>query len=131
MSRISVGANSAENIWRVRAADGADDAVMQAGLLLVGDEGDLDQADTHPLVFGIVPNRAAHQVANGTPFRVIAEMLHISLRTLRKYFRVELDRGRDEVVAAIGGALVRAALGGNVHAMRYWLMCRGARPGVR
>ena len=61
----------------------------------------------------------------GVPFRVIAAMLGISLTTLKRHFRVELTRGRDEVVAAIGGGLVRAALGGNVHAMRYWLMCRG------
>lgn len=93
----------------------------------------MDASDLHRAPRGRPPyeplvddrRRVVVLVANGTPFKVIAEMLRISLPTLRKHFRSELARGHEEVKAAIGGALVRAALGGNVHAMKYWLMCRG------
>jgi hypothetical protein len=63
--------------------------------------------------------------ANGIPLRIIAEMLQISLPTLRVHYKPALRRGYETVRAAISVALVKAALSGNVHAMKYWLMTRG------
>lgn len=48
--------------------------------------------------------------ANGVPVQIIAAMLDISLPTLRKHYRPELSRGLEKVRAAVGLALVRAAL---------------------
>ena len=57
-------------------------------------------------------------------------MLDISLPTLRRRYRPELSRGLEQVRATIGLALLMAAISGNVHAMKYWLMTRGG-PGWR
>ena len=52
-------------------------------------------------------------------------MLGISHQTLRTHYKPELRNGVEKVRAAIGMSLVKAALGGNVHAQKYWLQTRG------
>jgi hypothetical protein len=64
-------------------------------------------------------------VSNGIAQRVIAHHLSIHEDTLRKHFRDELESGREHVEAALGAALVRAGLAGNVNAIRYWLCTHG------
>jgi Homeodomain-like domain len=63
--------------------------------------------------------------ANGVPVRIIAEMLGISHQTLRTHYKPELRNGFEKVKAAIGVSLVRAAIGGNMHAAKFWLQTRG------
>jgi hypothetical protein len=63
--------------------------------------------------------------SNGIPQRTIAANIGCDVQTLRKHFRVELADGHDQVKAAMGAALVRAGLAGNVGALRYWLSTHG------
>ncbi len=63
--------------------------------------------------------------ANGVPLDTIARNIGITKPTLRKYFRDELSHGFEQVKAAMGAALVKAGLGGNVGAQRYWLATQG------
>src|SRR5690348_14143243 len=76
-------------------------------------------------------NTVQVMVANGNGERVIARAVGIDRSTLRKHYREELRSGRDQVVAAMGAAPVRAGLAGNVHAAWYWLACRGGPSGAR
>jgi hypothetical protein len=62
--------------------------------------------------------------SNGIPQRTIAANIGCDVGTLRKHFRVELADCFEQVVAAVGAALVRAALAGNVLAAKYWLSTR-------
>jgi len=54
----------------------------------------------------------------------IAKLLKISLPTLHKYYREELDVGLDEANAAVAQSLFQAARGGSVAAMCFWLKTR-------
>jgi hypothetical protein len=47
-----------------------------------------------------------------------------SPKTLRKYFRGELDRGATDANASVAGALFKEAMGGNVAAQKFWLQSR-------
>ena len=63
--------------------------------------------------------------AVGTPQEDIARIIGIrSTKTLRKYFGKELAHAVAEANASVGGALYRAAMEGDVGAMKYWLSCR-------
>ena len=64
-------------------------------------------------------------VANGIAHRVIAANVHCDLKTLKRYFSDELRAGHDQVEAAMGAAIVRAGLAGNIHAAKYWLLTHG------
>lgn len=57
----------------------------------------------------------------GTPHRVIADIVGIDLKTLYKYYRVELDQSGAQATAAIGGALYNKAINGDTTAMIFWL----------
>ena len=63
--------------------------------------------------------------ANGNAIDVIAKVMRISERSLRKYCRQEIAEGRTHVKARIGAAVVREAMAGNVAAQRYWLVTHG------
>ena len=63
--------------------------------------------------------------ANGVLIGTIARYLGISAPTVRRHFKVELSHGFEHVKAAMGAALVKAALGGNVGAMCFWLARHG------
>lgn len=63
--------------------------------------------------------------ANGTPQKIIAQVVGIDEKTLMKHYRTELDNGFATVKASIGAAVIKSALGGNVAAQRFWLLCHG------
>jgi len=63
--------------------------------------------------------------ANGNPHKVIAMVIGVDEKTLMKHYRHELDNGFEQVKSMVGAALVKASLGGNIGAIRYWLACRG------
>lgn len=55
----------------------------------------------------------------------IARQLGISRSTLVKYFAPELQSGRFEAVAAIGGKLIQKAMAGNIPSMIFYLRTQG------
>ena len=61
----------------------------------------------------------------GVPHDDIATLVDVDPKTLRKYFRVELDRGSIEATAKVGQSLFRLATeGGNVAAAIFWMKAR-------
>lgn len=60
----------------------------------------------------------------GTPQETIADLLEIDAKTLRKYYRTELDHSAAQANAAIGGALYNKALNGDTTAMIFWMKTR-------
>lgn len=62
----------------------------------------------------------------GIPQPDIATHLGIDPKTIRKHFRVELDRGSIEATAKVAQSLFNMATqGGNVAAAIFWLKARG------
>jgi hypothetical protein len=60
--------------------------------------------------------------AVGTPQQDIARKIGIrSEKTLRKYYRDELDLAATDANASVGGALYRKAMEGNTDAQKFWL----------
>jgi hypothetical protein len=75
------------------------------------------------------PTQATREVVKlhalvGTRQEVIADILEIDDKTLRKYYREELDQSLSKANAAIGGALFNKAKGGDTSAMIFWLKTR-------
>jgi|SRR5579872_50525 len=62
--------------------------------------------------------------ACGTKQELIASILEVSSRTLRKHFRSELDRAAVEVNTQVAQTLYKKALAGDTTAMIFWLKCR-------
>jgi hypothetical protein len=63
--------------------------------------------------------------AVGTPQDDIASKIGIrSPKTLRKYFREELDMGLVDANATVPSSLFQKAREGNVEAQKFWLMNR-------
>lgn len=60
----------------------------------------------------------------GTPQAVIADILGIDDKTLRKHYREELDLSTAKANATIGGALYSKAKGGDTAAMIFWMKTR-------
>jgi len=60
----------------------------------------------------------------GTRQEAICAILGISVPTLLKHYRLELDNARDEANAAVGGALFTKAMLGDTTAMIFWLKTR-------
>lgn len=60
--------------------------------------------------------------AVGIPQEDIARKIGIrSPKTLRKYFRNELDLAATDANASVGGALYNNAMAGNTDAQKFWL----------
>ena len=57
----------------------------------------------------------------GTRQEVIADILKIDPKTLRKYYRDELDQSAAQANATIGGALFNKAKSGDTAAAIFWL----------
>src|SRR5690554_4286361 len=57
----------------------------------------------------------------GTPQEVIADVLNIDAKTLRKWYRAELDLAKAKANATIGGALFNKAKSGDTAAMIFWM----------
>ena len=60
----------------------------------------------------------------GTKQDVIAEILGISVDSLQRHYRAELDTSREKANASVGGALFKKAMGGDTTAMIFWLKTR-------
>lgn len=60
----------------------------------------------------------------GTPQSVIADVLEINDKTLRKYYRRELDLATHQANAQVGGALFNKAVKGDTTAAIFWLKTR-------
>lgn len=60
----------------------------------------------------------------GTPQETIARVLGIDAKTLRKYYRDELDLAVAQANATIGGALFNKAKSGDTSAQMFWLKTR-------
>ena len=60
----------------------------------------------------------------GTQQSVIADIIGIDAKTLRKHYRTELDHATAQANAAIGGALFNKAKGGDTAAMIFWMKTR-------
>lgn len=75
------------------------------------------------------PTRATREAVKmhalvGTRQEVIADILSIDPKTLRKYYREELDQSLAQANATIGGSLFNKAKGGDTAAMIFWLKTR-------
>jgi hypothetical protein len=57
----------------------------------------------------------------GTTQADIARVLHIDEKTLRKYYRDELDLAKAKANVTIGGALFNQAKSGDTAAMIFWM----------
>ena len=76
-----------------------------------------------------VPTEATRQTVSlhatvGTPQSVIAQVLRIDDKTLRKYYREELDLAVAKANASIGGTLFNKAKAGDTAAMIFWMKTR-------
>src|SRR5262249_38727332 len=60
----------------------------------------------------------------GTTENDIAKIIDCDPKTLRKYFRDELDRGMAEATAEVAGFLFANAKAGNVAAQIFWMKAR-------
>jgi hypothetical protein len=75
------------------------------------------------------PTEATRQTVSlhatvGTKQDVIAEILGISVDSLQRHYRAELDTSREKANASVGGALFKKAMGGDTTAMIFWLKTR-------
>ena len=57
----------------------------------------------------------------GTPQSTIADIIGVDDKTLRKYYREELDQAKAKANATIGGALFNKAKSGDTSAMIFWM----------
>jgi hypothetical protein len=64
--------------------------------------------------------------AHAIPHRIIANLLEIDSKTLRKHYATELRDAKLRVEAAMGAAIVRAAQNGAWGAAKYWLQTHGS-----
>jgi len=60
----------------------------------------------------------------GTRQEVIAEILGISVDSLQRHYRSELDTSREKANASVGGALFKKAMAGDTASMIFWLKTR-------
>lgn len=72
------------------------------------------------------PTRATRELVQlhamvGTRQETIAEIIGIDPKTLRKYYRKELDHSKAKANATIGGALFNKAKSGDTAAMIFWM----------
>ena len=72
------------------------------------------------------PTRATRELVQlhtmvGTRQETIAEIIGIDPKTLRKYYREELDQSKAKANATIGGALFNKAKSGDTTAMIFWM----------
>lgn len=62
--------------------------------------------------------------AIGTPQETIGRILGIDAKTLRKYYRDELDLGSGRANAAVAGKLYQKAMNGDTVSQIFWLKTR-------
>lgn len=69
-------------------------------------------------------NLVKNHVMVGTPQEIIADIIGITSKTLRKYYREELDQAVAIANSAIGGVLFRKAMKGDTAALIFWAKTR-------
>jgi hypothetical protein len=57
----------------------------------------------------------------GTPQEIVADVLGIDSKTLRKHYRAELDMSKAKANAQVCGTLFKKCLAGDTTAMIFWL----------
>lgn len=57
----------------------------------------------------------------GTPQEVVADVLGIDSKTLRKHYRDELDLAKARANASVCGSLYKKCMAGDTTAMIFWL----------
>lgn len=57
----------------------------------------------------------------GTPQEIVADVLGIDAKTLRKWYRDELDLAKAKANASVCGTLYKKCLSGDTTAMIFWL----------
>lgn len=72
------------------------------------------------------PTRATRELVQlhtmvGTTQEALASIIGIDPKTLRKYYRDELDHSKAKANATIGGALFNKAKSGDTTAMIFWM----------
>ena len=72
------------------------------------------------------PTRATRELVQlhtmvGTRQEAIASIIGVDPKTLRKYYRDELDQSKAKANATIGGALFNKAKSGDTTAMIFWM----------
>src|SRR5690554_800599 len=72
------------------------------------------------------PTRATRELVQlhtmvGTTQETLADIIGIDPKTLRKYYREELDQSKARANATIGGALFNKAKSGDTAAMIFWM----------
>lgn len=72
------------------------------------------------------PTRATRELVQlhtmvGTTQEALASIIGIDPKTLRKYYRDELDHSKAKANATIGGALFNKAKSGDTAAMIFWM----------
>ena len=65
--------------------------------------------------------KAKGYAAVGLPHHDIAKMVGVSIKTLLKHYRDELDLGKATANAQVAGKLFSMAIGGNVASAIFWL----------
>lgn len=60
----------------------------------------------------------------GTRQEIVAEILGISVDSLQRHYRSELDTSREKANAAVGGALYKKAISGDTASMIFWMKTR-------
>ena len=60
----------------------------------------------------------------GVPHHDIARLLGVSIKTLLKYYRDEMDMGKVRANAQVAKSLFSSATSGNLGAQCFWLKCQ-------
>ena len=60
----------------------------------------------------------------GTNQDIVADIIGITAKTLRRHYREELDQSTAKANASIGGVLFNKAKGGDTTAMIFWMKTR-------
>ncbi len=86
----------------------------------MNDEPDLGGRPPHE------PTKATRELVTlhttiGTTQSILADMLEIDEKTLRKHYRKELDHSKAKANATVGGALFNKAVGGDTAAQIFWM----------
>lgn len=91
-----------------------------------------DRRGASPGVFSQQPftptdeqRREVETMAKVADEKTIATMLGVSVDTLIRHFRHELDRGQAQAVVTVGGKLLQKALNGHSPSINFYLATRG------
>jgi hypothetical protein len=76
-------------------------------------------------------NKVKKHVMVGTPQELIADIIGIDAKTLRKYYREELDQALAIANSEVGGVLYRKAMKGDPASVIWWEKTRSGKREAR